>query len=144
VVRVIWQKRHITSTHGWFDRICQVAPVCTLHLIRASLGPPESTSQATGFCTAHGRESVYFTMSRPLPLKIALRMGDLDPHLIHASLGPAESTTQTVSRSVQHFCRLMIVTDQQTDRQTDRLHYSVCNNRPHLLTGGFQDVVDLL
>jgi len=26
------------------------------------------------------------------------------------------------------------VTDQQTDRQTDRPRYSVCNNRPHLRT----------
>ena len=52
------------------------------------------------FCTAHGSESVYFTMGRPFPLKIA--------HL-HAGFGPPsntwflESISQTASRSIQAF-----------------------------------------
>jgi len=39
------------------------------------------------FCTAHGRESLYFTTGRLFsPIKLPL-MCDLNPHLIHGSLG---------------------------------------------------------
>ena len=40
VVKVIWQKGCIATTHGWFSDICQVAPVYT-YLIHASLDPTE-------------------------------------------------------------------------------------------------------
>ena len=45
---------------------------------------------------AHGRKSLYFTMSAPIP-KLSLSMEDLDP------LGQSEPITQTVSPSVQPF-----------------------------------------
>jgi len=32
------------------------------------------------------------------------------------------------------FAGLTTVADRQTDRQTEGLRYSVCNNRPHLRT----------
>jgi len=38
------------------------------------------------FCTAHGRETLYFTTDRPFPhLKLPLLMGDLDPiqYMVH-------------------------------------------------------------
>ena len=47
-------------------------------------------------------------------------------------LGPPESSTQTEYRSVQLLLQGSLLW--QTDRQTDRPHYSVGNNRPHLHT----------
>jgi len=62
--------------------------------------------------------SLYFTMGRPFPtLKIVPS---------HGSVGPPKSSIQTASRSVQPFLQGSIVW------QTDRPHYSVGNNRPHL------------
>jgi len=63
-------------------------------------------------------------------------MGDVNPHLIHGPFSPPMSSTQTASRSVQPFLQGSLVwqTDRPTDRQTDRLRYSVSNNRPHLRT----------
>jgi len=50
----------------------------------------------------------------------------------HASLGQSESTSQTASRTVRPFLAgLTIVTDRQTDRQTNHA-IPVCNNSPHL------------
>jgi len=89
--------------------------------------PKWHVDQFSCFCTAHSRESLYFTMGSPFPPQnCPFALGD---HcLVHASLGPTESATQTTSRSVQRFL--------QGSRwwQTDRPCYSVCNNRPHLLT----------
>jgi len=47
------------------------------------------------------------------------------PQLMHASLGPTELTFQAASRSVWPFCRA-----HDSDRQTERPRYSVCNNSP--------------
>ena len=66
----------------------------------------------------------------PISPKLPLPMGDLDPHLIHASLGSPKSSTQIVTGMVQPFLQGSLVW--QTDRRTDRPHYSVGNNRPHL------------
>ena len=56
------------------------------------------------FCIAHGRGSLYFTVSHPsLQIKILLRIEYLCSHVIYGFLGPPESTTQTASRSVQPF-----------------------------------------
>jgi len=137
------------------------------------------------FCTARGRVSLYLTMSRPFPFKIAPSHGgsepppntwflglmlspqangisngsaalaqltaecpytlqwaahprqncsfpcrDLNPHLVNGSLGPPQSWTQTASRSVQPFPQDSLLW--QTDIQSDRPHYLVCNHRPHL------------
>jgi len=49
------------------------------------------------YCTAHRRVSLYFTMGRPFPLKIAFSNGDLDSYLIRSSLGPPKSSTQIAS-----------------------------------------------
>jgi len=101
------------------------------NLINASLAhlsphPNRHIDRFSRFCTAHARESLYFTMGcsfshpfSPLPLC----MGDLNPNLIHSSLGPPESITQMASRSIQPFCRAYDC-DTLTDRQTNRPRYS--------------------
>jgi len=71
--------------------------------------------------TAHGRESLYFTMGRhfPPPENCPFPWEDLDPHLIHDPW-PTEFTSQTTSRSIQRFLQGSRPTDRQSDRQTDR------------------------
>jgi len=71
------------------------------------------------------------------PQNCLFPLGDLDPHLIHGFLGPPEYSLKSVSWSVRPFCRAH-ERDQQTDRYTDRLRYSVCSNRPHLATAAMR------
>jgi len=83
-------------------------------------------------CTA---ESLYFTIywSPPFPLKLSLRMGDLDsqsPHPIHGSSGPPESTPKRHFDPFSRFCRAHdCETDRPTDRQTDHATSSVAIGR---------------
>jgi len=51
------------------------------------------------------------------------------PQIIHASLGPLSSTSQIASRSVQLFLQGWRLW--RTDRETDRPHCCVFNNRLH-------------
>jgi len=37
-----------------------------------------------------------------------------------------------------HFAGLIVITDQQTDRPTDRPHYFICSNRPHLASAAMR------
>jgi len=54
---------------------------------------------------------------------------DLDSHLTRCSLGPPQvHNPNSMSISSAVFAGLMIV----KDRPTDRPHYSICNNMPHL------------
>jgi len=55
-------------------------------------------------------------------------LGDQKPH---CSLDSLELPTQWHLDRFSHFCRVH-ERNQQTDRHTDRPHYSVCSNRPHL------------
>jgi len=79
----------------------------TIELVFPSVHPSpqlkRQIDQFSGFCTAHGRKSLYFTMGDHFPPKLPLLVGDLDSHLIHDSLSQTESTVQTASRSVQLF-----------------------------------------
>ena len=57
---------------------------CTQPLNNASLGPlspnpKRHLDRLSPFCTAHGRESIYFTIGRPFPLKIATFHGVSEP-----------------------------------------------------------------
>ena len=61
------------------------------------------------FCTAHRRVSRF--TNGPLPLKIALSHGHLDPHILHGSLCPPESSAQ-IKRHLDRFSRFY------------RVHYS--------------------
>ena len=55
---------------------------------------------------------------------------DSGTHLIHGSLGATEATSQMASRLVQ----LVVVTNRQRDRQTDRPHY-ICSTHTHPFNG---------
>jgi len=110
--QLIWQKDRIqciATAHGRFCGIRQVMTLCTppstwfLGLTWDHNPNGISTSSAV-FCTAHGTESLYFTMGSPFPpSKLFLPIGDLNPHPIHGSFGTSESSTQMASGSVQSF-----------------------------------------
>jgi len=101
---------------------------CAPHLIRASLGPPESTFQtapqsAKPFCTDHGKVSPYFKMScsfRPQNNAFTRRLWTPSNTLL---LGSLEFISQTTPWSVQPFLPGSQLW--QTDRQTDRPCYSI-------------------
>jgi len=93
------------------------------------LGPPDSQSpppkrqldRFSRFCTAHCRQSPYFTTGRPFLPQNCPSHGGSGTHLIHSNLGPPESTTQTASsKSVQPFLQGSRSWQTETDRPTDR------------------------
>ena len=66
------------------------------------------------FCTAHGRESLYFTMGRPFPLKIAR---------LHEGFGPPSNTWFLESikeKSILIDSAICAERTMMTDRPTDR------------------------
>ena len=73
----------------------------------------------SAFLHSSSRTSLYFTMGRPIPLKLPLPMGGCGPHLIRGSLSSPEPTTQTAFRLVQPFLQGLLLS--QTDRQTTLL-----------------------
>jgi len=88
--------------------------------------PKRHLERFSRFCTTHGRESLYFTMGCPFPLKIAPTHGGSGPHLIHTFWGHPSRCTNGLAV----FVELMMMIDPRRDWQTDRPRYSVCNNRP--------------
>jgi len=103
------------------------------HLTYDSLAHPKwHLNRCSRFWTDDCRVSLYFTMGRPFPAsKLPLSMvGSGPPHLTRGSLSPPESSTQMASRLVQSFLQGSLMW--QRDRPTDRPHYSVDNNGPHL------------
>jgi len=72
-------------------------------------------------CTAHARESLYFTMDRPfLFLNCPFAWGDLDHHLTRGSWAhPSPHPKRHLDR-LSRFARLTIVTDLQIERPSDR------------------------
>jgi len=90
--------------------------------------PKRHLDQYSLFCTSDGTVSLYFTVGRPSPSKLLIRMEGSGSHLTRACfLGPAKCTPQTHLDRFSHFCGA----DDRV-RQTDRLRYTVCRNRPHL------------
>ena len=84
------------------------------------------------FCCIHRRsDPMLFNNSKNCPFPWGSR-----PHPIHGSLSPPELPTQMASSSVHQLLHGSWTwsIDRQTDRQTDRLHYSVCSNRLHIVT----------
>jgi len=85
---------------------------------------------------AHGRESLYFTMGHFFPLRIVPSHGWIWTLSNTWFLVPPESTIQTASWLAQPFLhswrqRVPILCNgppPQTNRLTDRQHYSICNN----------------
>ena len=76
--------------------------------------PNASRSVRPFLHSSRQRAPLYFTMGRPLPSKLPLLTGYLDPNLIYDSLGPSESIIQTAYRSVQSFLQGSLLW--QTDR----------------------------
>jgi len=98
---------------------------CAPHLINASLGPRQSTTQTTSrsvrpFCAVHGRVFLYFTMDL-FPSKLPFPWGIWTPSNTWF-LGPPESSTQTAYLDwLSRFYRarsLLWPTDRPTDHAT--------------------------
>jgi len=96
----------IAATHGRFNGIRQVAPVCTppnmLPWTHSSLNLKRHLDWFSRFAQLTAGVPILYN-GQPLPSsKLPLPIGDLDPYLIHGSLGPApKSSSQTASRSGQ-------------------------------------------
>ena len=137
MVKVIWHKAPsppYTDGSVVFTRWRQCAP----RLIHGSLDPPDSASQTASRSVQpflhSSRQTVpilYSTMGRHFPtLKIAASHGEIwTPSntwfLAHSSPHPKQH--------LERICRFLQGSRSlQTDRQTDRPCYSVCNNRRHL------------
>jgi len=122
-----WQKGCIAATHGRFNRIRQVAPMCTssnmLPLAHPSPYPKRHLDRFSRFCIAQA-ESIYFTMGRPFPpSKLPVFMADLDPRLTRASLGPSH---QHSKRQLDRFSRLC------TARDSEPLYFTVISLIHHM------------
>ena len=125
----------------WFDKKGRIAVQmdnsivfarwrqCVPHLTHASLGPPEITSQIASWLV-HLYSSQpcphILQWATPFPLKIAPSQGGSGTHLIHSSLGLQPKWHLNWFRSF-----LQGSQSWQTDRETNRQHWSVCNNRTH-------------
>jgi len=97
---------------------------CAPNLTFGSLVPPDPRAERcldrfSRFCTVHRTESLYFTMGHPLPPQsCSFAWGSGPPSNIgpHGSLNTPESAV---------FTGLTIVTDRQSNRQTDHATRSV-------------------
>jgi len=131
VVKVIWHKpASPPHTDGSivFVRLRQCSSLSnTCFLGPTRIHIPNGISIGSAIFAQLTAERLYtLQWAAPPPSNLPLSRGDVDPNLIYGF----ESTTQTASRSVQPF--LQGLRSWQRDRQRDRPHYSVCNNRPHL------------
>ena len=127
-------KRPHYAAHGRFNHIRQVAPMWT-HSHLGFVIPQMASWSVQPFCTAHGRESLYFTMGHFFALRIVPSHGWIWTLFNTWFLVPPESTIQTASWLAQPFLhswrqRVPILcnglplspSDQQTDRQTTLFH----------------------
>jgi len=70
---------HITTTRGWFNRICQVVTMCNTCFLRLTQVIPKwHLDRFSHFCTAHGRESHTLQWATPSPSKLPLCKCNLD------------------------------------------------------------------
>ena len=131
---------HKMAENSRYEEITSLSPyVYSMGMSRmvpwthATQHPKRHRDRYGRFCTAHGRESIYFTVGRPPPLKIAPSRGGSELPSNTWFLGPTRvHILNDMSMASAVFAGLMIVTDRPTDRQRDRPRYSVCNSRPHL------------
>jgi len=115
------------------------SPGCTnthSHLTHAYLDPPESISQGASWSVQLFLHSSRQTIPKlqqwatPFPLKTAPSHWGFWAHLINSFWAPPKWTSQNgilIGSAV--VCKA-----HNHGRPTDRPHYSVCNNRPHLRT----------
>jgi len=138
VVKVIWHKAaSLSHTDGSivFARWRQWAPP---HLIHGSLDPQVSVSQTASPSVQpflhRSWQRVPIVYNRPSfsPSKLPIHVGIWTPSNTWF-LGLTQiQPPHDISIGSAIFAGLTTVTNRQTDRQTDRPHYSACNNRPHL------------
>jgi len=103
---------------------------CAIHLIHASLGPAESMPQ-TFLHSSPRSVSILYNGTPPFPVKPAPSHGGSASPFNTWSPGPTQvHILNGISIKSAVSAGLTIV----TDRQTDRPHHSVCNNRLHLPT----------
>jgi len=100
-----------TAVQEWFNRIRQVAPMCT-PCNTCFLGPTavhnaNSIWISSVICAQPTSVSSDMPGHVISPKHCPFAWSDLDPHLIHGSLDPPESKSQAASRSVQPFYRPM-------------------------------------
>ena len=109
-------------------------PYNTIPTAHLSPQPKLHLSWFSRFCTDDRRVSIYFTMGRPFPPKIAPSHGVSGrlSNIWFPGPSPPKSSTQTASWSVELYLQGSLVW--QTDRQTDRPCYLLGNNRPRLCT----------
>jgi len=97
VVKVIWQKGHIATAHGWLSHSC----------------------------TARGRESLYFKTDCPFSPKFPICIGwSVSPSNTVSWAHPSPHLNNV---SIDSAVLLMIMTDRPTCRPTDRPRYSISN-----------------
>jgi len=119
VVTAIWRKGRIAAAHGRFNRIRQVAPMCTLcacflrptrvHIANNISIGSAVFAQLTAECP--------YTLQRAAPfrLNIADSHGGSGPHLLLGSLGPSDTSPQP-ERNLNPFSGFCVI-DRPTDRQ---------------------------
>jgi len=145
--QIIWQKGRITATaHGRYSGICQVAPVCTtpntcfLGPIRVNNSHSISIGSAI-FCTPRGRVSLYLTMSRPFPFKIAPSHGGSEPPpntwFLGLMLSPQANSISNGSAASAQLTAECPYTLQWAAHPRQNCSYPCWDLDPHLVHGSF-------
>ena len=110
VIRVIWHKAASpTHTDGsvTFTRLRQCAPPSNTWFPGATrLSIPNCISiGAAVFARLTAESSYTLQRGRHFPIKMPVRVGDLEPHVTHGTLGPHESTSSNSLSIGSPFCR---------------------------------------
>jgi len=137
VVKVIWYKAASpTNMDGSliFARWRQCAP----HLVQPNWHPHRTGSAPAESLWVYQLPArhVRYVLSQPLsPSKLPLQCVGISTPSNTRFLDPPESTLKPHHDQFGRFCRLMVMTNRQTDRET---MYSMCSNRPHLASALMQ------
>ena len=102
-----------------------------LPLAHPSPQPKQQADQLNCFCTAHGRQFLYFTTGAPFSQNCPFPRQDLDPIEFMIPWAHPNPQPKWHLDRFSHFCRAYYC-GRLTDRPTDRPHYTVGNNKPHL------------
>jgi len=137
VTRLIWHKA-ASPPHSDGSVVLARLRQCAPHLVH-----PQSASAPYLFCPLLSRFEyidcrIYPGMSWPVPFRpqnCPFTCGDLDPILFPLFFGSTQvHIPNAISIDSAVFAGLTVV----TDRQTDRPHYFVCNNRSYLASAAMR------
>jgi len=121
--------------HGWFNRIRQVATMCTPNVV-AWINPtqhPNCMRISTAVFAQLTAKTLYFTLGRHFPLKTAPLWGRSGSHVIRGSLGHPSPCPKW---HLDWFSGFRTAHDRE--RLNDRPCYSVCINRLHVRSTAMQ------